>query len=113
MFMKCFKCNENIEIKSLNNHLLFDCIYKNNYKLCKRCREAISIKNYDEHVRMNICNPAKNKNSNNRCPLCHNDIPPTDKGFYQHFIIDGCPQKKKKIKKEKIDQGTLTTGENN
>ena len=113
MFMKCFKCNENIEIKSLNNHLLFDCIYKNNYKLCKRCREAISVKNYDEHVRMNICNPAKNKNSNNRCPLCHNDIPPTDKGFYQHFIIDGCPQKKKKNKKERIEQGTLTTGENN
>ena len=113
MFMKCFKCNENIEIKNLNNHLLFDCIYKDNYKLCKRCREAINIKNYDDHVRMNICNPAKNKNSNNRCPLCHNDIPPTDKGFYQHFIIDGCPQKKKKNKKERIEQGTLTTGENN
>lgn len=95
LFINCAKCNKNIEVRLLNNHLLTDCAKKSESKLCKRCKEAIDVKNYEEHLKMNNCNPAKNLNSSNRCPICHKDIPPYDKGFVQHLVNDKCPNQKR------------------
>ena len=99
MFTKCPKCEHNIEVKRLNVHLLYECVMKSNYKLCKRCKEAISTEVYDVHIKENRCNPAKNPNSSNRCPLCHKDIPPSDKGFYTHLAVVGCESQSRKVKK--------------
>lgn len=98
MFSNCIKCKENIEVKVYNNHLLNDCKMKNEFKHCKRCKEAIYNKEYDSHVKENKCNPAKNPNSSNRCPLCHKDIPPQDKGFVQHLVKDICQKQKRREK---------------
>jgi centrosomal protein CEP104 len=95
-FINCENCNENIEVKKLTNHRLNECKKKNEYKLCKRCKEAISSNMYDKHVKDNNCLPAKNPNSSNRCPLCHKDIGPGDKGFIQHLIKEECPQHNRK-----------------
>jgi hypothetical protein len=95
-FINCENCNKNIEIKKLTNHRLNECKKKNEYKLCKRCKEAISSNIYDKHVKDNNCLPAKNPNSSNRCPLCHKDIGPGDKGFIQHLIKEECPQHNRK-----------------
>ncbi len=97
MFTTC-TCRENIEVKNLNNHLLNTCKLKDNYKLCKRCKEAISLTEYEKHEKDNKCNPAKNINSSNRCPLCHKDISPGDKGFVQHLLKDICSKQKRKDK---------------
>ena len=100
MFIKCPKCSINIEVKRLNPHLLYECAMKSNYKLCKRCREAINIDVYEVHIKENRCNPAKNANSSNRCPLCHKDIPPSDKGFYTHLAVAGCECQSRKTNKD-------------
>lgn len=96
LFTSCLKCKKNIEIRLLNSHLLSECTYKNEFKLCKRCKEAISISEFDKHFKENGCNPAKNRNTSSRCPLCHSDVPPLDKGLVQHFVIDGCPKHSRK-----------------
>ena len=96
-FIKCKNCNENIEVKDYNNHLLLYCKSKSEYKQCKRCKEPIEIKFYDNHIKENKCNPAKNISSANRCPLCHCDIPPKESGFITHLIKEGCSQQKRKI----------------
>jgi len=96
LFSNCIKCQKNLEIRLLNKHMLSDCAFKQDFRVCKRCKEAIIITEYESHVKENNCNPAKNINTCNRCPLCHNDVPPLDKGFVQHLVNDGCPKQKRK-----------------
>ena len=96
-FINCKHCNENIEVKEYNNHLLLYCKSKSEYKQCKRCNEAIEKNIYENHIKENKCNPAKNISSANRCPLCHCDIPPKESGFITHLIKEGCSQQKRKI----------------
>ncbi len=96
LFSNCIKCLKNMEIRLLNNHMLSECSFKSDFKLCKRCKEAVLISAYETHIKDNTCNPAKNINSCNRCPLCHKDVPPLDKGFVQHLVNDGCPNYKRK-----------------
>ena len=100
MFTNCPRCSINIEVKRLTNHCLYDCKFKKDFMLCKRCKEAIPIKLYDKHQKENRCNPAKNMNSNNRCPLCHEDIPPYDKGFFTHLCVDFCDEQIRSHKKK-------------
>jgi hypothetical protein len=92
LFENCIKCKKNIEIRLINNHMLSECTYKHEFRVCKRCKEAIEVLGYEGHVKENSCNPAKNINSCNRCPLCHKDVPPLDKGFFHHLVNDGCPK---------------------
>jgi hypothetical protein len=101
MCYKCKKCKNYIEIQNLTEHRLYDCLYKNEYKLCDRCKEAIYIKSYEIHIKNKKCNPSK-KNFL-RCPLCHGDIPSNSEAFFQHLMIDGCPERDKN--KNKIDEG--------
>lgn len=89
-FLNCRKCNKNVEVKGYNLHLLFECKYRKEFKQCKRCKEAIENNNYEAHIKENNCNPVKNANVNARCPLCHLDISPHEKGFIQHLIINKC-----------------------
>lgn len=101
MYCKCKKCKNYVEIQNLTEHQLYDCLYKNDYKLCERCKEAIHIKNYEIHIKNKKCNPLK-KNCL-RCPLCHGNIPSNNEAFFQHLMIDGCPSRDKN--KNKIDEG--------
>ena len=96
-FINCKNCNENIEVKEYNNHLLLYCKSKSEYKQCKRCNEAIEKNIYENHIKENKCNPAKNISSANRCPLCHCDIPPKESGFITHLIKEGCSQHNRKL----------------
>lgn len=98
MFTNCIKCKLCVEVKLYNSHMLNDCVNKEEFKTCKRCKEPIDIKVYDQHVKDNKCNPAKNQNSSGRCPLCHKDIPPQDKGFIQHLVKDICQIQKRRDK---------------
>jgi len=96
LFSNCAKCNQNVEVRLLNQHLLAECAKKSESKQCKRCKEPVDFKSYEEHIKSNSCNPAKNLNSSNRCPLCHKDIPPYDKGFVQHLVNDSCQMQSRK-----------------
>ena len=59
-------------------------------------KEAIDVNRYEAHVKDNKCNPGKNINASNRCPLCHSDIPPGERGWFTHLVKDLCPKNKKK-----------------
>ncbi len=96
MFVHCIKCNKNALIKHYSNHIMEECEKKGEFKQCKRCKEAIDTLQYDNHVKDNKCNPAKNINASNRCPLCHSDIPSGDRGWYSHLVRDLCPKNKHK-----------------
>jgi hypothetical protein len=98
LFTNCTKCNENVMVKNYNSHLLSSCKHKDEYKLCKRCKEGILQIEYEQHIKDNRCNPAKNLNSNGRCGLCHKDIQPGDKGFQQHLVKDICQKQKRRDK---------------
>jgi len=86
----CFKCKKTIEIPSYNTHLLAECEFSADFKLCKKCREPIDKTVMDKHVKDNKCIPGKNLNSANRCLVCHKDIPPQEKGWKTHLIVNGC-----------------------
>lgn len=96
MFINCEKCSMNIEVKKLTQHRLNECKYRNEYSKCKICQEAILKNNFNDHSKGNNCNPAKNINSSNRCPLCHKDIGVGDKGFYMHLVKEGCDSHSRK-----------------
>ena len=90
-FVKCDKCNMNIEVKLYNYHKLNECKFKNDFKECRSCKEVFYKDEYNIHLR----NKCGHKNGYTKCPLCHGDIPDNNKGFFQHLIKDGCPAKKK------------------
>lgn len=90
-FVKCDKCNMNVEVKLYSYHKLNECKFKNDFKECRSCKEVFYKDEYNIHLR----NKCGHKNGYTKCPLCHGDIPDNNKGFFQHLIKDGCPAKKK------------------
>merc|ERR1712232_127164 len=111
MLCGCPRCEQIIEVSTLNDHLLNECTKKDNHKMCPRCGEAIAARYYELHVKRNNCLECKSKDEANRCPLCHKVIPPGENGWKQHLLTGkGCPKnkrphffflKKKKKKKKK------------
>ena len=91
MYISCSKCNKTVEISDYTTHLLKLCSNKKEFTQCKRCKEAIDNVNYQEHSKNNNCNIVKNINAANRCPLCHEDILPFEKGWIKHLEKDKCP----------------------
>ncbi|GMF35745.1 unnamed protein product [Phytophthora lilii] len=91
MLTPCKMCGQVIEISTLNEHLLTECEMQQNHRECPRCGEAITGKFFERHVSLNDCPPRAPLNRANRCPLCHNDIPPGKKGWRRHLLEEGCP----------------------
>ena len=44
----------------------------------------------DQHTKEGKCQLAKSLAQNNRCPLCHKDIPPLEKGWRDHLLGRKC-----------------------
>jgi centrosomal protein CEP104 len=86
MLTNCNGCGQIIEISAINNHLIKECSEKALYKQCKKCKESFHKDGYDPHVKEAKCQPAKSLSQNNRCPLCHKDIPPLEKGWKDHLL---------------------------
>ncbi len=91
MLYNCPGCNQMLEIPDLNYHLEQECEMAQDYQTCPRCKEPIHVGEYDQHVDEELCNMASNPAKANRCPLCHEDVPPSEKGWKQHLLVDTCP----------------------
>ena len=93
MFVRCEKCNMNVEIKYFTSHKLNECKFKTEFKECRTCHEALSKEEYDNHLRFK-CGI---KHGYIKCPLCHGDVLDNNNnmGFYQHLVKEGCPANKK------------------
>ena len=92
MFIRCEKCNLNLEVQKLNYHRANECKFKNEFKLCNNCKEYLSDYEYDLHNKKQCYV----KNGFIKCPLCHQNIYDSDIGFYQHLVLEGCPIQKSK-----------------
>lgn len=55
MLTNCNACGQIIEVSSLNNHLIKECVQKENYKQCKRCHESILVSEFELHDAMQLC----------------------------------------------------------
>ena len=91
MLTACALCNLVVEIPKLNEHLLRECQDKDQAGECPRCKEAVPVEELDDHIEQQSCYPSKPLGVANRCPLCHEDIPPGVDGWKQHILTDGCP----------------------
>lgn len=74
MITLCPSCSQAIEVSSLNNHLLAECVNHKFFKRCPKCKEAILAKEFNVHTKMKQCLTAKAPALASRCPLCHEDI---------------------------------------
>jgi centrosomal protein CEP104 len=92
MLTSCKLCEQVIEIPGYTEHLLTECEFVGQHKMCPRCKEAIPRDAAEEHILAAFCPPAKPPEQANRCPLCHTDIPPGVEGWKKHLMQDGCPK---------------------
>jgi len=67
------------------------------FKACPRCREAVHLNDFKAHTDRLICLAAKVANVAGRCHLCHQDIPPGEKGWHKHLLVDGCPNNERTV----------------
>ena len=59
-------------------------------KFVKDVESRLKKNKLDSHVKESKCIPGKNSNSASRCLICHKDIPPLEKGWKTHLLINGC-----------------------
>ena len=72
MFIRCEKCNMNVEVKSFTYHKLKECKYKKDFKECRTCHEAFSKEEFEIHLR----NKCGLKHGYTKCPLSRGCCPP-------------------------------------
>ena len=93
MLTSCSRCQQIIEVATLNDHLLNECSQKSNHQQCGRCGEAIASKFYKMHVKRNSCLVKEPLSKASRCPLCHKNIGPGEEGWKKHLLTGkGCPK---------------------
>lgn len=91
MLTKCDACGQIIEVMNMNQHLVKECDRKANYRSCRRCKESIRIEVLQKHEANQVCLPWKPPSQANRCPLCHKDIGPGERGWKTHLMSKKCP----------------------
>ena len=91
MLSVCQACNQTIQISDLNQHLLEECEHKRGFRKCPRCKEAIPTSEFKQHTDEMSCLQSSPLSVAQRCPLCHQDIPPDEMGWKRHLISEGCP----------------------
>eukprot|EP00899_Mesostigma_viride_P016474 jgi/Mesvir1/24828/Mv22068-RA.1 len=97
LLCSCDLCGQIIEIASVTDHLLGECeVGQGSYTACPRCKEAVLVDEMPAHTAAKSCLPLKPATENNRCPLCHQDIPPGEEGWRVHHLkAPGCPNNKR------------------
>lgn len=96
MLISCPKCQQVVEISSLNDHLLGECSEAGDCQRCTICGEAIAIQYFDSHMERASCKPTIK--GAQRCPLCHTDVVGGEAGWRRHIMEEGCPANDRQVK---------------
>lgn len=92
-----------MEVADLTIHLLDECTHALMVKKCPRCHECVSDNGFEDHLQLSMCREAKPLEEANRCPLCHNDILPGEKGWKIHLLQSPvCPAHSRVNKKSSV-----------
>ena len=73
MLTLCWECDQVIEIKQIEDHLLEECNHKDKYKYCSKCRSVLLKDEFEGHECLKP-EPAGAA----RCPLCTEMVFPND-----------------------------------
>ena len=96
MLTQCALCQHIVEVSSLKDHYLSECLLKDELDECPRCRAAILRPDFDKHVTAKKC-PIYNPTS----PLCQMCMKPvkngdSDEGWKVHLMREGCTNSSRK-----------------
>eukprot|EP00118_Oscarella_pearsei_P011324 m.75306 g.75306 ORF g.75306 m.75306 type:complete len:982 (+) comp35937_c0_seq4:2015-4960(+) len=95
MLQRCLHCNQVVEVAVLRDHWVSECEENENFKPCETCNRAILLPEYEQHVSDKNCEaPA---NGSVCCPLCHETLTATDKGWRSHLLSCKKNPRKRKI----------------
>ncbi|XP_024402111.1 uncharacterized protein [Physcomitrium patens] len=90
MLASCSSCGQIVEISSLKDHYLFECVSGRRYVECQKCYLAIPELRLAAHHKSKDCKMSK-QHKLLRCPLCYRTVHPSDKGWREHILQQpGC-----------------------
>ena len=95
MLTNCRGCAQVIEISKLSNHLVNECSSQNRaYEMCNDCNMYYLKTEIEQHRKKgnHIKEASSPEGPHNHCPLCHEDIGPTEFAWKRHLIYIGCSQ---------------------
>ena len=84
--------------------MIKECTEKDNFKRCKTCKESFHKDSLESHQTANQCQAMKPVSVANRCPLCHKDIAPLDKGWKDHLLSKACSKNDRNNQVAKIEE---------
>lgn len=87
MLTCCWECEQVIEVKQIEEHLLEECQAMAKYKFCPKCRSVLLSEEFADHD----CAVAEPPGAA-RCPLCTESVWPNDNsGWQKHLLEQRCP----------------------
>ena len=92
LLMSCARCQQVVEIATLQEHLLEECERHADFAACPTCGDALEAgAKFEAHVAARACRPQPEAASGRqRCPLCHEDIEAGKEGWLAHLYERGC-----------------------
>ena len=91
--MSCSRCQQVVEIATLQEHLLEECEKRGEFSPCPTCGDAQEAAKLEAHMAARSCRaPPGAASGLQRCPLCHHDVGAGKEGWLQHLLDDpaGC-----------------------
>ena len=86
MLTTCWECDQVIEIKQVEEHLLEECNQMHKYKYHNTCKAVLLQEEFNGHE----CEPPKPPGAV-RCPLCTESVYPHDQsGWRKHIMQQRC-----------------------
>lgn len=86
MLTCCWECDQVIEIKMIEEHLLEECAHMSKYKYHPKCKQVLMVDEFDGHQ----CSPPEPPGAV-RCPLCSENVYPNSAdGWKRHLLTVGC-----------------------
>ena len=87
MLTTCWECEQVIEIRQVEEHLLEECPNKDRYRFCGKCRQVLLAAEIDESA--HDCAPPQNQSAT-RCPLCTAELFPNEPETWQQHLCHEC-----------------------
>jgi centrosomal protein CEP104 len=102
VLMVCPECQQVIEIKDRNDHLLSECKNCDDFSQCNRCLSAIPNDEFQTHTSRMSCKLQRPDQKNPRCPLCLADLIANQRGsnfaLRDHLVSGECPRNQRTLK---------------
>lgn len=83
MLTTCWECEQVIEIKQVEEHLIEECQFKEKYRYHAKSKQVTLAEEYDQHDN----DPPPKPEGAVRCPLCSQTVYPNDNEGWKHHLM--------------------------